>query len=296
MYLFQQIEEAFMLYDDSKKKVAEFILQKRSKLTDYSMQEIAKLTYTSKPTLVRFAKALGFAGWKEFMKAYVEETHYQETHFSGVDPNFPFSENDSTKDIITKISDLQIESILDTADSLDIALLDMATDVLLKSNHIALFGISPNTLIGELFRRRMESIGKLVFISSVDESGMLSSSLKPDDCALVISYSGNNEAREPMRFINVMKKNHVPIIGITSGGNNYIRENIECVLTISSRERLYSKISGFSTEVSVLNILNILFSCCFARDYQKNLEYKIKNSRILEYRRSASLYDMKEEE
>ncbi|MBT9777351.1 SIS domain-containing protein [Clostridium sp. MCC353] len=295
MYLFQRIEETFMLYDDSKKKVAEFILQKRSKLTHYSMQEIAEATYTSKPTLVRFAQALGYAGWKEFMKAFVEEAYYQESHFSDIDPNYPFSISDSTKDIITKISDLQVESILDTADLLDTAALEQAAERILNAAHVTLFGISPNNLLGELFRRKMESIGRLVYISAVDESGMLSSSLTADDCAVMISYSGNNENREPMRFIKKLQENQVPMIGITSGGNNYIRENIDCILTISSRERLFSKISGFSTEASILSILNILFSCCFVKNYERNLEYKIKNSKNFEFRRRASLVDMKEE-
>lgn len=296
MYLFQQIEEAFMLYDDSKKKVAEFILQKRSKLTNYSMQEIAEATYTSKPTLVRFAQALGYAGWKEFMKAFVEEAYYQESHFSDIDPNYPFSKSDSTKDIITKVSDLQVESILDTADLLDVDTLEQAAEIILNANHIALFGISPNNLMGELFRRKMESIGRLIYISSVDECGMLSSSLNSEDCAIMISYSGNNENREPMRFIKRLQENQVPMIGITSGGSNYIRENIDCILTISSRERLFSKIAGFSTEASIMNILNILYSCCFVRDYESNLEYKIKNSKDFEFRRRASLVEMREEE
>lgn len=295
MYLFQQVEEAFMLYDDSKKKVAEFILQKRSKVTNYSMQEIAEATYTSKPTLVRFAQALGYAGWKEFMKAFVEEAYYQDSHFSDIDPNYPFTKFDSTKNIISKVSDLQVESILDTADLLEPKALDEATDMLLNARHITLFGISPNNLLGELFRRKMESVGKLVYVSSVDESGMLSASLTSADCAIVISYSGNNENREPMRFIGRMKEKQVNMIGITSGGSNYIREHISCVLTISSRERLFSKISGFSTEASILNILNILYSCCFARDYEKNLQYKIDNSKNFEFRRKASLMDMKED-
>jgi DNA-binding MurR/RpiR family transcriptional regulator len=296
MYLFQQIEEAFMLHDDSKKKVAEFILQKRSKLTNYSMQEIAEATYTSKPSLVRFAQALGYAGWKEFMKAFVEEAYYQESHFSDIDPNYPFCVTDSTKDIISKVSDLQVESILDTADLLDVEILEQAVAMLMSANHVALFGISPNNLIGELFRRKMESIGKLIYISPVDEGGMLSSALTPDDCAIMISYSGNNENREPMRFIKRLEENHIPMIGITSGGSNYIREHVDCVLTISSRERLFSKISNFSTEASILNILNILYSCCFARNYERNLKYKIRNSKDFEFRRRASLVDMKEED
>lgn len=98
-----------------------------------------------------------------------------------------------------------------------------------------------------------------------------------------------------MRYIKTLKDQEVDLIGITSGGNNYIRKNIDCVLTISSREKLYSKISNFTTETSILHIFNLLYACCFAKNYDQNYVHKVQNSQELEYRRNASLFDMQEE-
>lgn len=294
MYLFQQIEELKLRYRDARKEVAEFVLQERSHLEKYSMKEVAALTYTSKPTLVRFAKSLGFSGWKEFMQAFIQEEHYQESHYSDIDPNLPFGAEDTTADIIRKISDLQVESILDTADLMVPEDVDLAVSRLLSAKRVVLFGMSPNTLIGQLFRRKMGTIGRMIEVPSVDESGTYAYSLGREDLALIISYSGNNESREPMKFVRILEENQVPMVGITGGGNNYLREHMDCVLTISSRERLYSKVSNFSTEVSLLSILNVLYSCCFAKNYQHNLDYKIHNSTELEYRRNASLQEMRE--
>ena len=91
-----------------------------------------------------------------------------------------------------------------------------------------------------------------------------------------------------------MLSNHVPVIGITSGGDNYIRKSLNCVLTMSSRERLYTKISNFATEESIIYILNVLFSCYFAEDYENNKVFKIKNSKMLEYDRNAILKEMQD--
>lgn len=294
MYLFQKIEEISMQNNTANKIIGEFVLREKDKLHNYSMQEIADFTYTSKPTLVRFAKALGFSGWKEFMKSFVEESFYEKTHYSNISPNFPFDKTDSTKDLIRKLSSLQVESILDTADLINIEILERAVDILLSSNHIVMFGYSPTIYIEELFRRKMMTIGGLVDIAPIGEGGTMSALLKENDCAIIISYSGNNKGLVPMSFIKTLKENNVSMIGITSGGDNYIREQIDCVLTISSRERLYSKIAGFTTEESIMHILNILYSCYFARNYQENLNYKIKNSREFERMRTASLNDMKE--
>ena len=67
MYLFQRIEEMTIEYQDARSVIAEFLLNEKSHLYQYTMDEIAHLTYTSKPTLVRFAKGLGFHGWKDFI-------------------------------------------------------------------------------------------------------------------------------------------------------------------------------------------------------------------------------------
>ena len=295
MFLFQRIEEIAMQYQDSRREVAEFILKERSRLGELSMQEIAEKTFTSKPTLVRFAKTLGFAGWREFMKEYAEEERYQVSHYTDIDPNLPFDQNDSTRDIVRKVGDLQVESILDTADLLDASPLDLAVDRIVDADRIVFFGMSPNNYLADIFRRKMQSIGRFVTVAKLSECGMTARSLTPRDCAVLISYSGNNEDRVPMKYVKALKERGVPLIAVTSGGDNYLRSQIDCVLTMSSREKLYSKIAGFSTEISILCILNVLFSCCFARDYKKNLEYKIRNSLELESARSGSLSEMREE-
>ncbi len=295
MYLFQEIEEATIRYTDSQQAIADYVLVTRGDLENHSMREIAEATYTSKPTLTRFAQSFGFDGWHDFARSIVQEARYQEEHYCAVDPNIPFTEDDDLKDIARKIADLQRESISDTAAQLDPEYLEHAARMLVGARRIAIFAMSPNSLVAALFKRKMESIGILVNIAPVDEIGITARALDKRDCALVISYSGNNPRREPMSVIETLKKQEVPIIGITSGGDNLVRRTANVAFTISSRERLFSKISDYSTEISVVHILDVLFSCCFAQSYQRNLQHKLESSRALEYRRSASLPGMRED-
>lgn len=59
MNLIHRVEELSMQYGGgSRKVIGAFILQERRHLHDYSIQEIAEKTYTSKAALVRFAKSL----------------------------------------------------------------------------------------------------------------------------------------------------------------------------------------------------------------------------------------------
>lgn len=284
-----------MEYHDARYAVGEFVLHEQSNLHKYTINQIAEYSYTSKATIVRFAKTLGFDGWKEFMKAFISEMKYLEQHKADADVNYPFDAKSSVNEIIDSIKKVQIESIQDSADLLDVEMLEKAVHYLIKAKHIIIFGLSPNIFIGELFRRKMITIKKQVDIAKLGEMGIISNTLTEDDCAIMISYSGNNEHAEPMCYIPTLLENKVSVIGITSGGDNYMRKELDCVLTMSSKERLYTKISNFATEESLQYIFNVLFSCYFAKHYQDNNLYKLQNSKILESSRWAVLKSMKDE-
>lgn len=295
MFLFQKIEEVMMTYHDARSTIAQFILQEKDALYTYTIEEIAQHTYTSKATVVRFAKTLGYDGWREFIKDYVAEKKYQDNHVSDVDVNYPFQADSSIDEMIENIQKVQVESIQDTKDLLDKEQLKKATSYLLDAKHIVIFALSPNIFLAELFRRKMITINKQVDIARIGEMGIISRTMNEKDCAIVISYSGNNVEVEPMSHINTLLQRHVPIIGITSGGDNYMRNVLDCVLTMSSKEKLYTKIANFATEESLQFILNVLFSNVYASDYEMNNVFKVDTARKLETRRSTKVKYIKDE-
>lgn len=272
MYLFQRIEEMAVRADDSRRSIYDFVLEQKGNLATCSMQQVAEKTFTLKATVFRFAQSLGYTGWRDFLDDFLKGTDYLQRHASPTDPNMPFGADDAPDVLVAKLASVQKDTIDDTVRVMDYEALEQATDYLMSAQRIAVFGMSPNSILAMVFRRRMETIGRQVIVPPLDESGIVSRGLGANDCAIVISYSGNNERREPMHYVAPMKANGVRLIGITSGGENYLRRTIPCTLCISSRERLYSKIAGFSTSQSVMFLLDALFSSVFARDFQRNLD------------------------
>ena len=84
-----------------------------------------------------------------------------------------------------------------------------------------------------------------------------------------ISYSG--EIHNLCSLARTLKGRSVPIIAITSLGDNELKKYADVVLHISTREKLYSKIAGYSNENSIKLILDILYSCYFNLMYDDNL-------------------------
>lgn len=294
MLLSQKLEEMTVKYQDSRKTVGLFLLEQRLQLERLSMQQIADATFTSKATMVRIAKKLGYSGWNDFFKDYIDELKYKQTHFSEISHNFPFQRGDNTQEIMERLCQLRMESTWQTCRLMDVPELEKAARILSHSQRIILLGISTNRLLLELFRRKMLTVGKAADIIDQADTGLYINSLTSADCAVMVSYSGNNEHRNPMSFLSRLKDHGVPVIAITSMGDNYLRRNADCVLSIFSQERLYSKISTYSTEASIEYILDVLFSCYFALDYNRNLNYKINSSRNTEIHRYSELRDVKE--
>lgn len=294
MFLFQKIEEIMMQYSDARHAVGEFIIREQENVYKYTLGEIAERTYTSKATVVRFAKAMGYDGWKEFMKDYIAEIRYQKAHENAVDYNFPFKESDSLPEILDSIQQLQIETIRETRDLIDLECMNLAAKRIIRGKNIVIFSNSPNSYYAGAFARKLCSIGCLARTANRGEGGLLAAAMGKEDCAVIISYSGNNPTKDPVDKIKILKSNHVPMIGITSGGDNYVRKELDCVFTMVSRERLYTKIANYSTEESLTFILNSIFSCVFAQNYRENKNFKLINSRFLEQERYTQIREIQE--
>lgn len=275
MYLFQQIEETIFNYNDSRKIIGEFILENAEKISEIPMEKIAQETYTSKASLVRFAKKLGYSGWREFVLAFREEVIYEQKYTGEINPNIPFNKEDDYMQIARNIKTLQTEALEDTFNQLDKSTLFKATQILLQADTIMFFCISPYIYLADIFRRKMLTIGKHIIVTNPLEASIATQSLTEKDCAIIISYSGTNDTIDPLSHIKDLKENNVSLIGLTSGGENTLRKNANVTFTISSREKLYSKIANFSTEESINYILNTLFSCYFNQNYEENLKNKI---------------------
>ena len=104
--------------------------------------------------------------------------------------------------------------------------------------------------------------------------------MEDNTCAVCISYSG--ETPHILQVATTLKENNVPIIAITSVGNNRLSAMANVTLHISTREKSFSKIGGFVSLESISIILNILYSCLFSLNYHDNLTYKLDIAKKIE--------------
>ncbi|WP_270639608.1 MurR/RpiR family transcriptional regulator [Longibaculum muris] len=280
MLLEQKIKNLEKL-SGAEQAIVNYILTSKHLLKKQTTRDIAKKTYTSASTLVHFAKKLGYSGFNELKEDYLNELEYIESHFKNIDANIPFVKDDSLHITSGKIKKLFQETIDDTYALIDFEQLELAINLICKSNHIVLFGIGSTSLLLELFKQKITRINKKAIIESrVGEYIFNINTLDSNDCAILVSYSGESES--VLNYALLLKERNIPFITITSLGENSLSKISSLHLNISTREKQYSKISSFSSDYSIEFILDLIYSGVFLKDYDNNFKTKINLSKTLE--------------
>ncbi|MGT2666031.1 MurR/RpiR family transcriptional regulator [Streptococcus rifensis] len=274
-------------FSPSEQSIVSFLLKNPHTIKDLTTAQIADQTFTSKSTLVRVAQKLSFQGWNDFKHAFLAEVEYLDKTVSYVDANYPFSAYDGLSRIAHKIAKLKQEVISETLELLDPNMLEQVVDILGKTKTIHIFAISNNILLTKEFALQMGRIGKDVRVHELNgETVFKAYFAEKDSCAIVVSYSGEN--RNLNTIANLLKDHGIPIVLITSLGENYLTNQTEYILRLSTREKLYSKISSFATDESILFLLDTLYASLFSLNYDENRQKRISASKLLEVDRSSN--------
>lgn len=275
--------ESMDSFSKSEEVLAQYILHEKENIKKLSTKDLAAATYTSPSTVVRLSQKLGFSGWNEFKETYLEELHYLNQHFSHIDPNFPFEAQDSFMSIAAKIGHLASETIEDTLSLLKNEDLTKAVQLLEQAQTINIYGISNSLLMAYDFKHKMLRINRHVEIMNLPEEQVyVAVNSSPKNTAILISYTG--ETPEILKIAGILRERGTPIIAITSIGENSLQTNADCTLSISTREKLFSKIATYSTNHSIHLVLDILYSCLFKQNYSANLAYKTDISKKIDIR------------
>lgn len=274
------------LFSPSEQAVAVYMLEQRYEIKGKTTKQISQETFTNPATLVRIAKKLGFSGWNELKESYLEEIRYLDSQFEDMDANFPFQAKDNAMTIANRMAALNHATIQDTLSLLHYEDLIQAVGMLERASEIQVFASNENLLISQDFVLKLNRIRKYANICITDgEQPYAAFNCRKNSCGLLISYSGEN--KRILQVIQILKRNEIPVVAITSLGNNSLSASADCTLHISTREHLYTKIGNFTSKYSICYLLDVLYSCIFAKQYHVNLDHKLAVSRYADTRHSS---------
>ena len=261
-------------FSESEKEIAKYILNHGEAVLSMSVKELAKHTYTSPATIVRLCKKIGLEGYNDFKIKYSAALQYDLQHTDRIDVNFPFQKDDSHPLICHKLASLSQEVIADTVKLIDFNQLHQIVDLIYHYPTIDIYGSGNSLLAAMSFQHKMMRISRDVNLRVLHgEQIFMSYNTNPDRIGMIISYSG--ETNEVIQIAQTLKEKKTPLIVLTSIGDNRLSHYADYILNIGSREKIFTKIAPFASQISMEYLLNVIFSCLFQKDYEQNIQNKV---------------------
>ncbi|QQP70142.1 MurR/RpiR family transcriptional regulator [Carnobacterium sp. CS13] len=266
-------------FSNSETAIIQFLLHNPEIIRNYTTKEIANQTYTSPSTVVRLAQKLGYQGYNDFRIDFLSAVHVRKSPLISIDANFPFKENDAIETISSNLSQLFIDAIQESNSLVDAKKYEQVIQLLDEADFIDIYGVGLNQHLAYSFMLDMKRINKEVTISENHQELVIkAANSNKRRVSLIISYTG--ETDEIIEYCQILKNTNSPMICISSVGHNSISDLCNITLNIVSREKMFSKISTFSSKVSILLILDLLYAGLFSKNYENNIEHSIEMKKI----------------
>ncbi len=205
MKLQQLICEKESKLNDTDLGILNYIVQNNLNLRDIGINRLAELTYSSKSSVLRMTKKLGFSGYSEFK--------YFLSYISNDKGNVKFDSR--------SIYQQQLDDVKKTLKDLDKTDMDSILSMFFDAETIYLYatGFSQRLAIEELYIKLLSLNKKCIIISNKTELDMVTTMVTEKDVVIVASLSGETEKVKP-NLVSFGLKN-IPVLTITLPGDNY---------------------------------------------------------------------------
>lgn len=184
-----------------------------------------------------------------------------------------FVREDELLDLTDNEKTLYSNTVNSTCNLMDLNELKKIVLQMKKAKFIDIYTSAGNLFFAENFKFQMAEIGININVPEEEYLQHLTASTSDKThLAIIISFGGRGRCLSSIT--GILKETQTPILLITSTDDNPLKKHAKYVLYMSSFENHFNKISSFSTRLSLLYILDIIYTSYFKLDYEKNLKYK----------------------
>lgn len=273
MNIFSKLEHITDLTDNEKIFV-DFIKEHTEQFITMSASDIGTTCFISTSTIYRLCQKLEVTGLSQLkvlvsssLNAYLQEQ-------KELDYNYPVKEYQTQYQITEKLKEVYHQTVITTQNLMDLEQLRHIASALKKANHIDIYTSAGNIYFAENFKFQMQEIGILVNVPLEDYQQRLAATISDEThLAIIISFEGRGH--QIGNIASILKKVKTPIVLISSTSTTSIRGYATYQLYLCPYEDHYQKISSFATRMSLLYLLDCIYTCYFELDYQKHIDYKI---------------------
>lgn len=274
-----QIRRCYASLRKSEQKVADYVLNHEAVCRKISLEALAEQSGVSQPTVMRFVKALGFRGFREFRYKLMENAL---SEMQTGDPQamygYHLKPDEQLKLIPAKVVSTSVRTLEDMLKSISGEEFEKTINMISGADRILLCCVENSAAAAKDLMTKLLYLG---YDCRYDEDYYIqkiaSAALNEKDVVIGISYSG--QSKDTVDVMKTAKKAGARTIAITNFKETRISRWSDLVLCCSQEQWLYGDCIFSRTTQIVLN--DMIYMGLIAHDYDRRTAQLDKNSRII---------------
>ncbi len=263
-----RIKDGYPKMSKSHKAIAGYILDNYDQAVFMTAAKLGEAVGISESTVVRFASAMGYAGYPEFQKKLEECVRNKLNGVQRIGAKYGKS---SQSEIINSVLNADIEKIEDTIQNLDVASFETAVNTLLEADTVYIMGLRSNEPLAAFLHFYLNMIREKVVLlntTSISETFEQMIRIGERDCFVGISFP-----RYSMRTLKAMEfanDRNAKVIAVTDSIHSPMNLYSSCNLL--ARSDMVSIVDSLVAPLSVINALVVALCLRCPEEVRRNLE------------------------
>lgn len=263
MSLKSRIKDVYPSFTNSEKVIADYFLEHESEVEKSSAKELAEKCGASAPTIVRFARTLGYSGFPA-LKMDLMMSDKREIE----DLTQEMRQDESSENVISAAYSHRLSTIEKTKELIDATVVEDVVSHIEKAGSVYLCGIGGSGIVCEDLYQKLTRIGIRAVYSSDSHVNIASlSGMKENDVLIAISYSGETEII--CESCRIAKKKGGFVTGISQLGKTELSKNADAMFFIPVHENTV-RAGAIASRDSSLFVSDVIYLSLFSRHLDSN--------------------------
>jgi DNA-binding MurR/RpiR family transcriptional regulator len=271
------IQKVYANLRKSEKKTADYLLKYAGSYRELTLERVAEEACVSQPTVLRFIKALGYKGFREFryILAKEEEEVQESNHFLY---GFQISESDRITDVPAKVIGTSIEQMKETLKSISAVTLEKAVRMITEADKVVVYYVENSSCTASDLVTKLMYLGiNCCVYNDYYMQSVSAENLTDADLAIGITYSGCSKST--VDAMRLAKRAGAKTIAITNFENSLIQRCADIVLATSNRQFIYG--DTIFSRVSQLAVVDMIYTGILLSDYKKYTKILDRSSHVI---------------
>lgn len=248
--LIRRITENQASLRKSEAKVANYVLANANDVIKMRIVDLASKSEVSEPTVIRFCKAIGFDGFQSFKLQLA-----QQLGLGSVFTQFAVEDNDTVADLINKVFDTTVGSLITAREEINSEVLEQAITTISNARRVEFYGFGASGSVAadaqhKFFRLQLSSAA----YTDPHIQRMSAISLGPEDVVVAISQSGETQAL--LESVALAREAGANVIGLAPHNTSLSRVcNLAIYVNMEEDLKSFTPVSSRIAHLVVIDVL-----------------------------------------